>query len=179
MPWNLSQEYPNEIDLLPESHFYRPCYYELDKLWNEFPSDYTYLEEFELSYAPHYYGTISRKDGHIGRMTPSTVLNENRAIHQILRPLLPHPYFSIVVNCTSNDSVKRTIQSIVTQSFPLWEIMLIESSSDRQCFDYVRTIIIPNTPKFQKELLQSIRLVDSNINDNNVNDPFRNSKNYY
>ena len=101
MAGKLAKEFPDEIDVLPETHFYRPSWKarNFKLLWEERPVDDINMFNFSEAYAPHYWGTLARKAGRITHMTPQTILKENVGIHQILRPLLPNPYFSIAFNC--------------------------------------------------------------------------------
>lgn len=165
MAGKLAREHPDEIDVLPETHFYRPSWRpgSIDLLWKERPANDINLVDFSKAYAPHYWGTFARKSGRIQRMTPHTVLHENAGIHQILRPLLPHPYFSIAVRCdvdrNSYWKIQNSLESIIKQSFPLWEIILVDSGSGSECVQYIMNEIVPKLERLHKHLPKSIRHV--------------------
>lgn len=96
----LAKKYPDEITTLPQKYFYSPS---MDKtgvriLWGEHGPNDTSVSKFDGSYAPHYWGSGSREFQRIDRISPSYVLNTNTGLFQILRGLLPHPYFTVVLN---------------------------------------------------------------------------------
>ena len=164
----LAREFPHEINVFPETYFYRPSWRpgSIEVLWNEHAPDDIDLFEFPHAYAPHYWGTLARSKGYVSRMTPSTILNENVAIHQMLRAILPSPYFSLVVNCNVGKDefwkVQNTLQSIIDQSFVLWEVVLIEpldANGYRPCSDYTIQHLVPQIPRLRHHREKSIRRV--------------------
>ena len=166
MAGKLAKEFPDEIDVLPETHFYRPSWEPEDRmlLWDEQPGDEINMFNFSKAYAPHYWGTFARGAGKIERMTPQTILTENVGIHQILRPLLPNPYFSIVLHCKDNSQqeywkMQNSIDSILNQTFPLWEIMLVDESPQAACSHYVMNDLVTQLPRLKNHLPKSIRKV--------------------
>lgn len=128
MAGELAAKHPDEITLYPETHFYVPSFMKehLDMLWQEQPVNSTKRWPFATGYAPHYWGSMARFMGKIQRMTPSTILKENVAIHQILRALLPHPFFSVVVDCKKETDVQKTLSTVQGQTFSLWEVLLVD-----------------------------------------------------
>lgn len=168
MAGQLAKQFPDEIDVFPENYFYqfswRPGSIEL--LWEEHEPQDIDLFEFRHAYAPHYWGTIARAAGRIQRITPFTIITENVALHQILRPLLPSPYFSLVVHCTLNANeywkMHRTMESLVEKTFPLWEILLVENLTEegyRPCSEYTIQQIVPKLPRLHHHREKSIRQV--------------------
>jgi hypothetical protein len=92
MAGRLANQYPNEINMSPMSHFYKPVWQKrgIARLWDIHPTnDTSHIFRFDKTFASHYWGQIARKKGLIQRLTPNTILYENSAINQILRGLLP------------------------------------------------------------------------------------------
>lgn len=135
VPTALAQQHPNEVTTLPEESFYVPYLDRtgLSQLWAEHAPNDTNMWQFDGSYAPHYWGTGSRGSGRIGRISASYILNTNIGLFQILRSLLPHPYFSVVWRAGSSTvSKEEAVKSVMQQSFPLWEIVI---ESDKECWN--------------------------------------------
>lgn len=164
MASKLAQDHPELITLYPESYFYNPRWQapEFAKLWDHHDLNETAeLFPFRDNFAVHYWGNIARGHGKVERMTPSTILKEHVGIHQVLRALLPHPYFTVVVPCSDVEGVRQAIQSVVEQSFGLWEILL-SGESGTQCPDSVYQDITSQLPSASKDA--SIRrTVDGNV----------------
>ena len=170
MAGKLAKSFPNEIDVFPEQYFYSPSWRpeSFELLWKEHPKNDTNLFPFNETYAPHYWGSIARAKGLISRMTPQTILHENVALHQILRALLPFPYFSISLPCPmqneSHDGFEQALRSIVDQSFELWEIVLVESPS-ALCYKYTLSTHAPYFPRLKQFPSRHIRHIQRDVNE--------------
>lgn len=140
MAGKLARKYPSEIDIAPMHSFYYPSWVKksFHLLWAQRPMDQIDLYDFQSSYAPHFWGTIARNAGYIQRLTPDTIVDENSGINQILRPLLPMPFFSILIDCTNwtPELLQDTIRTIQSQTFSMYEVLLKESAKDRSCRHY-------------------------------------------
>jgi Glycosyltransferase sugar-binding region containing DXD motif len=165
MVGKLALNYSKEIDVYPENYFYKPTwrYAGLDSLWKNYDMNYTNLDNFSDAYAPHFWGTFARDSGFIERMTPYTIMSENNGLNQLLRPLLPTPFFSFVLNCKIKDLMK-TVWSIIVQSFSLWEILITGDSHDNVCLKSIRQHVVVKFPKFKDHIVKMIHEVKSSEN---------------
>lgn len=158
MASSLAEQYPDEIDVVPRYCFYFPSWRKksLALLWETKLVNDTHMYEFPDTLAPHFWGQLARNGGYIDRMTPHTILTENNGIHQVLRGLLPSPFFTISLSC-DHPRLYEQLEAIVQQSFSLWEIIL-DTNNAEECSTKVFQQIVPHMPRLQLQQSKFIKI---------------------
>jgi len=128
MATKMAFRHSGSVDPVEEEAFYRPYVTHEDMLW-EVQLDATRMYDFSQTISAHYWGTRARGNGWAQRLTPYTIVHENTGLNQLLRPLLPNPMFTVIVPCTENSLA--IIDSVMNQSFPLWEVLVTGDCMDK------------------------------------------------
>lgn len=123
----LSLKYPDTIRALPVEAFYKTAWDKPDLLFKaaKTAEQETNLLRYDGSYCIHLAEHVNRVK-HMSRLTPAFIILERNPVNQVLRPLLPNPYISLLL---AEPVSLGTLDSIRIQTFPLWEVVIGKSAA--------------------------------------------------
>ena len=136
MPGKLACKHPDEINVESIHSFLSPYFGE--ESIKTFFRKTSMKNALKNNYAVHLW---YRKNKHyINGLTPSIIFDCDVGLNEILRPLLPHPFVSFMIEIDADklgtqkhsQEILQSITSIALQSFPLWEILIDTGKSDNR-----------------------------------------------
>ena len=139
LPKELAVKHPSEITILDYKSFFWP-------IWNP--------EGLQLMYISHDYDYKSNLGVHLWNSDARRVLAKNMSMSWLLQNrssllsrldvYLPTPLFSVIIPCyNQRQYIDEAIASVIAQSWPLWEIIVVDDSSPDGCGRYVTDMVAP------------------------------------
>ena len=136
VPAKLACKNPDEINIEKIYSFFYPCYGK-DSTKTFFRKT-SMKNKLKNNYAVHLWH--HRNKHYLNGLTPSIIFDCDVGLNEILRPLLPHPFVSFVIEIDAKKvstkkhsrEILQSIMSITQQSFPLWEILIDTGKSDNR-----------------------------------------------
>ena len=120
IPIKLARKYPNEINVENVNTFFYPTYHSIIPYFRS----NNMKEKLKDSYAVHLWNHINKK--YLQSLTPSLIYDCDIGLNEVLRPLIPSPFISFLINLDKGFHVSElldTIIGIAQQGFSLWEIL--------------------------------------------------------
>ena len=139
LPNKIAAQHPTEITILGHKSFFWPLWdiKALDVMYAKF--DYDYKDNL----AVHLWNSVARKS-HTKDMSMSWLLQNRSSLLSKLDVYLPTPLFSVIMPCyNQRQHIDAAISSVVAQSWPLWEIIVVDDSSPDKCGQYVMEEVAP------------------------------------
>ena len=140
LPKKLAVLYPQEMTILSHRSFFWPMWDPngLDSMYRS--HEYAYRDNL----AVHLWDSIASKS--ISKGFSMIWLLQNRSsLLSKLDVYLPTPVFSVIITCSSQRHlISNSIASVVEQSWPLWEIIVVDDGSEDKCGQYVMDRIAPS-----------------------------------
>ena len=136
MPAKLACKNPDEINVESIYSFFYP-YFGKESIETFFRKT-SMKNALKNNYAVHLW--YHRNKHYLNGLTPSIIFDCDVGLNEILRPLLPHPFVSFVIEIDAKKvstkkhslEILQSIMSIAQQSFPLWEILIDTGKSDNR-----------------------------------------------
>ena len=148
LPKKMAEESPHLIKVVSHRAFFWP-------LWDDPGITELYERnsyDFRDNLAVHLWSSKPKAKPLLSGMDLGSILREDAAYHTALRPLLPHPWISVVVACYNQKQfVEDAILSVVGQTFHLWEIIVVDDASPDGCGDFVLNKLVPRHERLQVE----------------------------
>lgn len=139
LPKELAVKYPSEITILDHKSFFWPIW-DVDGL-NLMYKSHEY--DYKSNLGVHLWNSVARKK-HTRDMTMIWLLQNRSSLLSKLDVYLPTPLFSVIIRCyNQRQYIDDAIKSVTSQSWPLWEIIVVDDSSPDGCGRYVTDAIAP------------------------------------
>ena len=139
LPNKLAAQYPELITVLNHTTFFWP-------LWDTKALDVMYRSHeygYSENLAVHLWNSVAVKD-HAAGMSMMWLLQNRSSLLSKLDVYLPNPLFSVIMPCyNQRQYIGDAIESVVSQSWPLWEIIVIDVGSPDSCGRFVSEVIAP------------------------------------
>lgn len=140
LPKKLAVLYPQEMTILSHRSFFWPMWDPngLDSIYR------TYKYDYKDNLAVHLWDSIASKSVSKG-FSMIWLLQNRSSLLSKLDVYLPTPVFSVIITCYSQRGlIRNAINSVVEQSWPLWEIIVVDDGSEDRCGQYVSEQIAPS-----------------------------------
>ena len=139
LPKELAVKYPTEITILDHRSFFWP-------IWDRDGLNLMYKSheyDYKSNLGVHLWNSVARKR-HTKEMTMIWLLQNRSSLLSKLDVYLPTPLFSVIIRCyNQRHYIDEVINSVTAQSWPLWEIIVVDDSSPDGCGRYVTDAIAP------------------------------------
>ena len=147
LPGKLAAENPDYITVLNHTTFFWP-------LWDTRALDVMYRSheyQYTDNLAVHLWNSAAVRD-HSAGMSMIWLLQNRSTLLSKLDVYLPKPLFTVIMPCyNQRQYIGDAIASVVSQSWPLWEIIVIDVGSPDGCGRFVTDKIAPainrNSPR--------------------------------
>jgi glycosyltransferase involved in cell wall biosynthesis len=135
LPTLLAKQYPSEIALLPYDRFFSPT-------WRHSTLKAMYAENtygYASNYAVHTWESASRD--YLEGFSMSWLFECRSTLLSMMRAYVPNPLISVIVPCYEQRKyIRESIDSIVAQKWPLWELIVVDDGSTDSCGTYVNDL---------------------------------------
>lgn len=141
IPWQLSRMVPDNVTVLDADRLFTP-------LWTNEGLETLFVKagfDWSKNYAVHLWGQMSWHS-FLAPLSFHNIVAIDTSLHKLLRPLLPYPLFTMMVYCESPGEarqVMKTISSILSQQFQLYDILVGDTSPDSKCTTLLENEFLP------------------------------------
>jgi len=151
LPGILAKQHPSLIKVMGHTTFFWPLWYArgLDAMF----SDHTY--DYASNLAVHPWNSAVRRNKRLDDFSQSWLLQCRSPLLAMMRIHLPQPLFSIIMPCQSRrQHIREAVESVIRQSWPNWELIVVDDGSLDNCGRYVEELAIEyrDIPQMQNAL---------------------------
>lgn len=127
MPRALSQSHPSEIHVVGHKTFFWPLWDGMGRqeIFSKFDYDYS------SNLAVHVWNSAARKE--LDGFSQLWLLQCRSAFLSMMRAYVPRPLISIIITCAHHANVRDSVDSLIRQSWPFWELVVVDDFMPGRC----------------------------------------------